>query len=126
MPLKWVMCLSSVTLCSISLCMYFREVVGFNVCIFYVCLIHCVSSGVGRRGNFSNVFFKWAPLVVLSRYSFLVIGDLIHHVRICMVGLVILYVWQICVLQSPTLGAHIHAHAHQHPRHEFWVGMGAI
>ena len=62
---------------SISLCRYFREVVGVNVGIFCVCLIHCVSSGVGRRGNFVSVLLKWAPLVVLSRYNVLVIGDLI-------------------------------------------------
>ena len=65
-------------LCNISLCRYFREVVGFNVGIFCAWLIHCVSSGVGRRGNFASVLLKWAPLVVLSRYSVLVIGDLIQ------------------------------------------------
>ena len=72
------MCLSSVMLWSISLWRYFREVVGVNVGIFCACCIHCVSSGVGRRGNFSSVLCKWAPLVVLSRYRVLVIGDLIQ------------------------------------------------
>ena len=43
---------------SISLCRYFREVVGVNVGIFCVCLIHCVSSGMGRRENFASVLLK--------------------------------------------------------------------
>ena len=67
MPLEWIICLSSVILCSISLCRYFREVVGVDVGKFCVCCIHYVSSDVGRRGNFCSVFFKWAPLVVFSR-----------------------------------------------------------
>ena len=65
-------------LCNISLCRYFREVVGFNVGIFCAWLIHCVSSGVGRRGNCASVLLKWALLVVLRRYNVLVIGDLIQ------------------------------------------------
>ena len=43
-------------LCSINLCRYFREVVGVSVGIFCVCLIHCVESGVGRRGIFQVCF----------------------------------------------------------------------
>ena len=49
-PLEWVICLSSVMLCNISLCIYFREVVGVNVGKFCACCIHCIASGVGRRG----------------------------------------------------------------------------
>ena len=33
---------------------------------------------MGRRGNFSSVFFKWAPLIVFSRYNVLVIGNLMQ------------------------------------------------
>ena len=64
-------------LCSISLCRYFREVEGVNVGIFCAWRIHCVSSGVRRRGDFSSVL-RWAPLVVWSRYSVVVSGDLIQ------------------------------------------------
>ena len=65
-------------LCSISLCRYFREVVGVIVGIFCACCVHCLSSDVGRRGNFCIVLFKWAPLVTFSRKRVLVIGDRIQ------------------------------------------------
>lgn len=65
-------------LCSISFCMCFRDVVLVNVGIFCAYLIHCVSSDVGKRKKISSVFFKWTPLIVLSMYSVLVIGDLIQ------------------------------------------------
>ena len=39
-------------LCSISLCKCFREIVEVNVGIFCASRNHCVSSGMGRRGNF--------------------------------------------------------------------------
>ena len=54
-------------LCSISLCRYFREIVGVNVGKFCAYCINCVSSGVGRRGNFCSVLFKRTPLVVFNR-----------------------------------------------------------
>ena len=50
MPLGCVMCLSSVMLCNINLCRYFRDIVGVNVGMLFACLSHCVSNGVGR-GN---------------------------------------------------------------------------
>ena len=46
--------------------------------IFIACRIHCVSSGVGRRGNLSIVLLIWVPQLVLSRNKVLVIGDLIQ------------------------------------------------
>ena len=62
--------------CYINLFKYFREVVGVIVGIFCAWRNHCVSSGVGRRGNISSVLLRWMLLVVLSRNSVLVIGDL--------------------------------------------------
>ena len=63
MLLGCVMCLSSVTLCNISLCKYFIDIVGVNIGILCACRNHCVSSGVERRGNFSSVLLRWAPLI---------------------------------------------------------------
>lgn len=74
MPLGFIMCLSSVILWSINLCRYLRDIVG--VC---VCCIHCVSSGVGRRGNCSSLLLRWMSLVVLNKNDVRVIGDLIQY-----------------------------------------------
>ena len=48
-----VMCLILTMLYNIGLCRYFRDNAGVIVGIFLVCCIHCVSNGVGRRGNLS-------------------------------------------------------------------------
>ena len=33
---------------------------------------------MGRRGNFASVFFRWVPLIILSKYNVRVIGNLIQ------------------------------------------------
>jgi hypothetical protein len=72
------MCLSSVMLWSISLCKYFRGIVGVNVGIF-LCLTHPLCfEWCGKKGEFSSVLLRWAPLIVLSRNNVRVIGDLIQ------------------------------------------------
>ena len=55
----------------------FKDNVEVIVGIFLVCRIHCVSSGVERRGNLSIVLLRRVPLLVLSRNKVLVIGVLI-------------------------------------------------
>ena len=41
------------------------------------CCTHCVSSGMGRRENCSSLLLRCMSLVVLSKNSVRVIGDLI-------------------------------------------------
>ena len=52
------MCLILVMLCNIGLCRYFKNSVGVIVGIVLACRIHCVSNGVGRRGNLSIVLLR--------------------------------------------------------------------
>ena len=75
-------------LCNISLCRYFKDSAGAIVGIFLACRIHCVSSGMRRRGNLSIVLLRWASQLVFNRNKVLVIGDLIQswcdmRVRFC-------------------------------------------
>lgn len=65
-------------LCSIGLCRFLREIVGVSVGMLCAWRIHCVSSGVGRRGFFSSVLLRQMLLFVLSKNNVLVIGDLIQ------------------------------------------------
>ena len=53
-----VICFRSQMLCSISLWRYFSVRSRVNVGVFLACSIHCVSSGVGVRGEFSSVFLR--------------------------------------------------------------------
>ena len=51
---------------------------GVSVGILFASRIHCVSNGVGRRGNSSSVFLRCVSLVVLSKNKVRVIGDLMQ------------------------------------------------